>query len=101
MFLGALLFALTSKRKRYNPKTRFRQLMKAEGGLVCLYCGSTDNLTTDHIIPKSKGGSNRSENFQILCARCNKKKGNRLPNEDFSEALKEALLKTKLKSNKL
>lgn len=34
--------------------------------------------TLDHIIPRSKGGSDASENLQLAHARCNKIKGNRL-----------------------
>ncbi len=41
----------------------------------CSICGSTENLTLDHIIPKSKGGSDDSDNLRILCNRCNSSKG--------------------------
>lgn len=44
----------------------------------CVYCGSTENLQIDHIIPFSKGGADTLENFQILCQRCNVEKSNKI-----------------------
>lgn len=60
---------------------------KIKNGLVCIHCkngnkcakcGSKTQLTIDHIIPKSKGGSNRKENLQTLCYECNQKKADNL-----------------------
>lgn len=34
-------------------------------------------MTKDHIIPKSKGGTNKLENFQTMCFECNSNKGNK------------------------
>lgn len=39
------------------------------------------NMTIDHIIPRSKGGTNNSDNLQLLCAACNSTKGNRTQEE--------------------
>lgn len=47
----------------------------------CQYCGTHENLTIDHIIPKSKGGKDTWENLVTACTSCNHKKGNRTPRE--------------------
>jgi 5-methylcytosine-specific restriction endonuclease McrA len=47
---------------------------------VCQLCGVGRNdavLEVDHIVPRSKGGSNDPDNLQVLCARCNRGKSNR------------------------
>lgn len=41
----------------------------------CVYCGSKENLTIDHVTPKSKGGRNTWENMVTSCGSCNVKKG--------------------------
>jgi 5-methylcytosine-specific restriction endonuclease McrA len=41
----------------------------------------THELTIDHIIPKSRGGSESWENLVAACTKCNNKKGNRTPDE--------------------
>ncbi len=50
---------------------------------TCAYCGEKGVLLEiEHIIPKSKGGSNRVNNLTLACHDCNKKKGN-MPVEQF------------------
>jgi hypothetical protein len=45
----------------------------------CIKCGSQNNLHFDHIIPYSKGGSSLvAENIQILCARHNIEKKDKI-----------------------
>lgn len=42
----------------------------------CTYCGTTKDLTLDHKIPKSLGGSDNKENLVMACSRCNMLKSN-------------------------
>lgn len=51
--------------------------MTFRDGEGCQRCGTTENLTRDHIWPRSKGGCGCSGNFQVLCKECNEEKGNR------------------------
>ena len=40
--------------------------------LFCAHCGRLDRLTTDHIIPRHKGGTDDWANLQSLCVECHK-----------------------------
>ncbi len=51
---------------------------------TCQYCECTfspADLTLDHVIPRSRGGSGTWENLVTSCRRCNNRKGDRLPEE--------------------
>ena len=48
---------------------------------TCVYCGSTKNLTLDHVIPKSRGGKNDWNNLVTSCFKCNLKKADKTPEE--------------------
>lgn len=43
----------------------------------CQYCGSTKQLTIDHVIPRSKGGKTIWTNLVTACNRCNVFKGDK------------------------
>lgn len=54
-------------------RRKMAHLVRRDKG--CLICGSTKRLTIDHVIPRSKGGSNKFSNMQLLCFRHNQEKG--------------------------
>jgi len=50
----------------------------------CQYCGkkfSTQDLSLDHILPRSQGGVSSWENIVCACIRCNVRKGGRTPKQ--------------------
>lgn len=50
-------------------------------GNKCVYCGSSKNLTIDHVLPRSRGGNNGWLNLATSCITCNLRKGNKTPEE--------------------
>jgi len=58
-----------------------RRAVFARDGWTCQYCGSRTNLTVDHVIPRSKGGSSEWDNIVASCAPCNRRKGDHLPHK--------------------
>jgi hypothetical protein len=58
-------------RRRLIPTHVKLEVWKRDGGR-CVVCGATDELHFDHIVPYSKGGSSLvADNVQLLCARHN------------------------------
>ena len=41
----------------------------------CVYCGSMVELTTDHLIPRSRGGDDSADNLVLACQPCNTSRG--------------------------
>lgn len=64
------------------PLSRRALLMRDD--YTCQYCGvqpGKEHLTMDHILPRSRGGRTDWENVATACAPCNRRKGNRTPEE--------------------
>ncbi len=60
--------------------TRFNVFLRDR--FTCQYCGNgfpANNLTFDHVVPRSRGGRTTWENVVTACAECNMVKSNRLP----------------------
>ena len=61
-----------------------REYLLEKWGRRCAYCGAENvPLQLDHIVPRSRGGSNRVSNLTLACQSCNQKKGN-LSVEEFA-----------------
>ena len=51
---------------------------------TCQYCGSRpggEELTIDHVMPRSQGGQSTWDNCVLACVTCNKRKADRTPQE--------------------
>lgn len=55
-----------------------REYLLEKWGRKCAYCDEKDvPLEVEHIVPKSRGGSDRISNLTLACNKCNIKKGNK------------------------
>lgn len=73
--------------KEYQQGTLFgyevRQYLLEKWERKCAYCGADKvRLQIEHIVPKSKRGSNRISNLTLACSKCNQTKDNK-PIEEF------------------
>ena len=59
----------------YQVSNETREAVFERDGNRCLKCGSSNDLSIDHIVPLSKGGDNDTNNLQTLCKTCNSSKG--------------------------
>lgn len=67
-----------------NTRPLSRKNIFLRDGYTCQYCQQVfpaSQLTLDHVIPRSKGGPTSWENLVACCIECNKKKGDRTPEE--------------------
>jgi len=62
---------------RFPAFTRFNVFLRDR--FTCQYCGIEDDLTFDHVIPRSKGGVTSWENVVAACSPCNLRKSDKLP----------------------
>jgi 5-methylcytosine-specific restriction endonuclease McrA len=96
------------REKKFQVITSCNRLLTYTKGITCMHCeligkffsldrykkesphfnlygidkdGEEIMMTSDHIIPRSKGGGNGLKNRQCLCEKCNSAKGNSLEEE--------------------
>ena len=61
-----------------------RENIYIRDGYTCQYCGKkfeSEELTLDHVFPKSRGGGTSWDNIVACCKKCNQKKADRTPEE--------------------
>ncbi len=74
-----------------------REYLLEKFNRTCAYCGAKNvPLQIEHIVPKSRGGSNRISNLAIACVRCNLAKGTKTA-EEFGHPKIQAQAKKPLK----
>jgi 5-methylcytosine-specific restriction endonuclease McrA len=59
--------------------TRFNVFLRDR--FVCQYCGARDDLTFDHLVPRSLGGLTTWSNVVAACSGCNLRKANKTMKE--------------------
>ncbi|MDM7914507.1 MAG: HNH endonuclease [Candidatus Eisenbacteria bacterium] len=67
--------AIPRRRVTFSRKNIYRR-----DRYTCQYCGSKpgiEELTVDHIVPRSKGGRTTWTNCALSCVKCNRRKSNR------------------------
>ena len=68
-----------------------RRNIYARDHAMCQYCGkkfSTQELSLDHVIPRSHGGKTTWDNLVCACVYCNARKGGRTPHQAHMHLLK-------------
>lgn len=82
----SIVYAMDPKRKGENPWHMLSSEVKAEvynrSQGRCAYCdGKVRKWHYDHIIPRSRDGSDDAENIALACPPCNLSKNDRTPEE--------------------
>lgn len=76
---------LTTFVRFHRRQAKFsRRNIYTRDGFVCQYCGirpPMNELTCDHVVPRSRGGRTEWSNIVTCCIPCNRRKGGRTPAE--------------------
>lgn len=65
---------LRRRLERLQRDITLKELKRRHGKSGCFRCGSRKDLTIDHVVPRSRGGPDDMDNYQILCWGCNQRK---------------------------
>jgi 5-methylcytosine-specific restriction endonuclease McrA len=80
---------MPSEHPQLDRRERLRIILERDGA-GCVWCGRPleEGLvaaTTEHLVPRLKGGPSWIENELAACRRCNVERGHRTPGEWFDE----------------
>jgi len=95
--LPSVVRLLQMVRRPKNPVRFSRQNIYARDRYRCQYCGdkfASEELTYDHVTPKSRGGRTQWENIVTCCVNCNRQKGGRTPSEASMRLIKNPMRPT-------
>jgi 5-methylcytosine-specific restriction endonuclease McrA len=74
------------------PLPLSRRALLLRDDFTCQYCGTQpgrENLTIDHVVPRSRGGRTEWENVVAACGACNRRKGSKSPEDAGMKLLKQ------------
>lgn len=93
MAMPSVIRLLEYRRIPHQTRALSRKNILLRDRNTCQYCSivlASGELTLDHVVPRSRGGSSTWENLVACCHPCNRRKGNRLLHElDDMQLLKE------------
>ena len=72
---------ITTRRSLLKDSPELRTFMANLLSQPCRYCGATENITVDHVVPLSRGGKHEQANLAPACSSCNSSKGARTLDE--------------------
>lgn len=94
-FVVPEVIVLSTFNGRFSKEVRFsrRNIFERDEN-TCQYCGKKfdrGDLTLDHVIPRSRGGTSTWTNIVLACIKCNMRKGDRLLTEIHMRLLKKPI----------
>ena len=69
--------------------------------MKCAYCGNAEGpFHRDHVVPRSRGGTDSASNIVTACAKCNAEKHDRLASEWLGDKCPTEILRIEARVNK-
>jgi 5-methylcytosine-specific restriction endonuclease McrA len=70
-------YAVLKKNGSYDKWIKKQYAKQAARCVYCMESLKNKRLNIEHVVPKSRGGQNKTSNLVVSCAMCNKEKGSR------------------------